>query len=167
MTGRVAELGLISDTHGLQRPEAPTALRRGEQIIHAGDVGPQEILDELAALAPVTVVRGNTDHGAGAASWPETAVTRFADRNFYVIHDLAALDLDPAAAGLDVVVYGHSHRPAAEVRAGVLYLNPGSAGPRRFALPVTLARARAGTTGLELSEVDLQTGTITAWRTLG
>ena len=129
-------IGVISDTHGLLRPEAVEALRGSELIIHAGDVGRPEILDQLRALAPVVAIRGNVDHGPWAERLPETATIN----NIYVIHDVHDLDLDPAAAGLRIVVSGHSHQPGTIERAGVLYVNPGSAGPRRFKLPITLAR---------------------------
>jgi putative phosphoesterase len=138
----VPRIGLISDTHGVLRPEAREFLRGSDFIVHAGDVGDDGpgILDLLAALAPpapVTVVRGNVDHGAWAAALPETAVLQVGEVLVYVIHDLARLDLDPVAAGFQVVVSGHTHRPAVETRRGVLYVNPGSCGPRRFKLPIT------------------------------
>ena len=132
-------VGLISDTHGLWRPEAMELLRRSDFIIHAGDIGHSEVLMELRAIAPVTAVRGNNDKDAWAESIPETAVLRVGEISIYVLHDLAELNLDPAAAGFQVVVSGHSHRPSLEQRAGVLYVNPGSAGPRRFKLPVSAA----------------------------
>ena len=140
-------IGVISDTHGLLRPEALDALAGSDLIIHAGDVGGPEILDRLEAIAPVRVVRGNTDYGAFGASLPRTDAVELGPGGpiVWVVHDIADLDLDPAAAGFAAVVYGHSHRPSAEEREGVLYLNPGSAGPRRFDLPVTVAR-------LELSD---------------
>jgi len=133
-------IGLISDTHGLLRPEAVAALRGAEQIIHAGDVGRQEILDELRAIAPVTAVRGNIDKGAWASRLPPTAIVQAALTRIYVLHDVKELDLDPAAAGFGIVVSGHSHKHRQSERDGVLYVNPGSAGPRRFRLPITLAR---------------------------
>jgi len=127
-------IGLISDTHGLLRPEAVEALRGSELIIHAGDVGRPEILDELRALAPVIAVRGNVDHGPWADRLPETATTG----PIYVIHDVKQLKSPPPACS--IVISGHSHRPGRHERAGVLYINPGSAGPRRFRLPITVAR---------------------------
>jgi uncharacterized protein len=133
-------IGVISDTHGLLRPEAVAALRGSECIIHAGDVGAREILDELRAIAPMTAVRGNIDKGASAGKLPESDVVEVGGVLIYVLHDLAQLDLNPEAAGFRVVVYGHSHVPKQEMRNGVLYFNPGSAGPRRFKLPVTLGR---------------------------
>lgn len=116
------------------------ALRGSQRIIHAGDVGAAEILDELASIAPVTAVRGNIDKGAWARKLPETDVVELGPVSFYVLHDLTLLDLKPEAAGFKVVVYGHSHVPKQEIRNGVLYFNPGSAGPRRFRLPVTVGR---------------------------
>lgn len=132
-------VGLISDTHALLRPEALRALAGSELIIHAGDVGDPKILEELRKLAPVVAVRGNIDTGA-CAELPETAVAHAGSALIYVLHDLKALDLKPAAAGFGMVVSGHSHKPSREERDGVIYVNPGSAGPRRFHLPVTIAR---------------------------
>jgi uncharacterized protein len=130
-------VGLISDTHGLHRPEAVEALRGSDFIVHAGDVGDPVILEHLARIAPVTAVRGNVDTGSWARDLPETAILQVGEAFIYVLHDIAMLDLDPTAAGFHVVVYGHSHCPAQELREGVLFLNPGSAGPRRFSLPVS------------------------------
>jgi putative phosphoesterase len=137
-------IGVISDTHGLLRPEAIDALRGSEHIIHAGDVGDPEILNQLAGIAPVTAVRGNVDKNVWARKLPETEVVELSGVSIYVVHDLAQLDLKPEAAGFRVVVYGHSHIPKQEIRNGVLYFNPGSAGPRRFKLPVTLGRLVMG-----------------------
>jgi putative phosphoesterase len=137
---RILTIGLISDTHGLLRPEAVDAMRGSDAIIHAGDIGGGDVLDALARLAPVTAVRGNNDRGDWAAALPNTAVLQLGAVIFLVIHDLAELDLDPAAAGFRVVVSGHSHRPERRERDGVLYINPGSAGPRRFTLPVSAGR---------------------------
>jgi putative phosphoesterase len=133
-------IGLISDTHGLMREEALRALRESDLIIHAGDLGKPEILDALKALAPVVAVRGNIDQGDWAAALPATAVAETEAATFYVLHDLQQLDLDPKASGFHVVVSGHTHKPNHIKRGGVLYVNPGSAGPRRFDLPVTIAR---------------------------
>ena len=133
-------IGLISDTHGLLRPESVRALGGSDLIIHAGDVGDPRILEELRRLAPVVAVKGNIDAGAWSADLPETAVVRAGPALIYVLHDIDTLDLSPAAAGLAIVVSGHSHKPAQEEREGILYVNPGSAGPRRFSLSVTLAR---------------------------
>jgi len=136
----VAVVGLISDTHGLLRREALTALEGSGLIIHAGDVGRAEILEQLGAVAPVVAVRGNIDRGEWASRLPATAVVEAGQARIYVLHDIHKLDLDPAAAGFHLVVSGHSHKPGRTERAGVLYLNPGSAGPRRFRLPITVAR---------------------------
>jgi len=133
-------VGVISDTHGLLRPEAISALRGADMIIHAGDVGNPEVIEELRSVAPTFVVRGNIDKGRWADVLPMTAVVEVGERLFYVLHEISQLDLDPAAAGFAAVVFGHSHAPSIEIREGVLFLNPGSAGPRRFKLPVTLAR---------------------------
>ncbi len=130
-------VGLISDTHGLLRPEAVDALRGSDFIVHAGDVGDPAILEHLERIAPVTAVRGNVDTGSWARVLPETAVLQAGEALIYVLHDILELDLDPAAAGFHAVVYGHSHRPSQEVRGGVLFINPGSVGPRRFSLPVS------------------------------
>lgn len=137
-------IGLISDTHGLMREEALRALRESDLIIHAGDVGKPEILEALKALAPVIVVRGNVDTGDWANALPATAVAETGAANFYILHDLKQLDLDPKAAGFHVVVSGHTHQPKQIKRGGVLYLNPGSAGPQRFDLPVIIARLDLG-----------------------
>jgi hypothetical protein len=136
----VALIGLISDTHGLLRREALTALKGSDLIIHAGDVGKPEIIEQLQAVAPVVAVRGNIDKGAWAAQLPKTAVAEARSALIYVLHDIQELDLDPAAAEFNIVVSGHSHKPSHTERAGVMYLNPGSAGPRRFRLPITVAR---------------------------
>ena len=138
ITGPV--VGLISDTHGLLRPEAVRALAGSDLIIHAGDVGAPEILDALRAMAPLVAVRGNVDKGAWASALPATAVADAGGTLIYILHDLNELDLDPAAGGFGVVVSGHSHKPARTERGGVLFVNPGSAGRRRFKLPVTVAR---------------------------
>ena len=140
MPRSITQVGLISDTHGLLRDEALRALEGSELIIHAGDVGRPEILDALKALAPVVAVRGNVDTQPWAAELPVTAVVEAGAATIYVLHNLAELDLDPVAAGFQIVVSGHSHKPANTTRGGVLYLNPGSAGPRRFSLPITVAR---------------------------
>jgi putative phosphoesterase len=133
-------IGVISDTHGLLRPEAVRALRGSDHIIHAGDIGEPEILDELRALAPLTAIRGNIDREPWAEKLSETEAVELAGACIYVLHDLARLDLNPAAAGFRVVISGHSHVPKQETRDGVIFFNPGSAGPRRFKLPVTIGR---------------------------
>jgi putative phosphoesterase len=140
MADEVGVLGLISDTHGLLREEAVRALEGSDLIIHAGDVGKPEIIDRLSALAPVIAVRGNIDKAAWASTLPTTAVAEAGSIVIYVLHDIHEPDLDPVSAGFRIVVSGHSHKPSRTERSGVLYLNPGSAGPRRFKLPVTVAR---------------------------
>lgn len=136
------KIGVISDTHGLLRPEAVVALRGSDRIIHAGDVGDPEIFDQLKTIAPVTAVRGNVDKGAWAEKLPETDVLEVAGVSIYVLHNLDELDPKPEAAGFSVVIYGHSHVPKQEMRNGTLYFNPGSAGPRRFKLPVSVGKLR-------------------------
>ena len=133
-------IGVISDTHGLLRPEAVDALRGSDYIIHAGDVGAPGILDKLRDIAPITTVRGNVDKGDWAGELPETDVLEAGGFLIYILHDLQQLDLKPTGAGVAVVVSGHSHVPKQEMRNGVLYLNPGSAGPRRFKLPVSIGK---------------------------
>ncbi len=133
-------IGVISDTHGLLRPEAIAALRGVDRILHAGDVGDPEILDHLRELAPVAVVRGNVDRGPWVAALPVTEIIEVERVSIYMLHDLAQLDLKLEAAGFRVVIFGHSHQPKIEEKNGVLYFNPGSAGPRRFHLPVSLGR---------------------------
>ena len=149
-------IGLISDTHGLLRLQALEALRGSELILHAGDVGKPEILTALGKLARVMAVRGNVDQEDWAKALPETAVAEAGAVLLYVLHDVHALDLDPAAAGFRVVVSGHSHKPGKFERNGVLYVNPGSAGPRRFHLPVSVARLDLGCTPFEVEFVELQ-----------
>jgi uncharacterized protein len=135
----MTRIGIISDTHGLLRPEALAQLSGSDYIVHGGDIGNSAILDQLASLAPLTAVRGNNDHGPWADAVPDTAMLETGGVRIYAVHDIACIDIDPAAADVQVVVYGHSHRPLVERRAGVLYINPGSAGPRRFKLPITVA----------------------------
>jgi len=135
----ILRIGLIADTHGLLRPEAIAFLAGSDHIVHAGDVGDPAILDTLATMAPTTAIRGNVDIDAWAARLPETARVTIAGIAIYVLHDLHALDLDPRARGVRVVVSGHSHQPSVAERDGVHYVNPGSAGPRRFSLPITAA----------------------------
>lgn len=137
-------IGLISDTHGLLRSEAAEALAGCELIIHAGDVGRPEILANLREIAPVVAVRGNVDKGEWASRLPVSAVVETPLARIYVLHDIKQLDLDPVSAGFGIVVSGHSHKAHREERSGVLFVNPGSAGPRRFRLPVTLARLHLG-----------------------
>jgi putative phosphoesterase len=151
-------IGLISDTHGLLRPEALQAFQGSDLIIHAGDVGSADILEELKTVAPVIAVRGNTDKLPFASSLPFTSITEVGPTIIYVLHDIQELDLDPAAAGIHVVVSGHSHKPREEVRSGVVYVNPGSAGPRRFRLPATVARLRIDGSERRVEFIDLLTG---------
>jgi uncharacterized protein len=160
MAPRVHTVGVISDTHGLLRPEALAALAGVERIVHAGDIGAPDVLEALGRIAPVTAVRGNNDRERWAADIPETDVLEIGDVSLYVLHDLHELDLDPQAAGFAAVIAGHSHQPRVDERDGVLYLNPGSAGPRRFKLPISLARLtvtgprlRAELVTLEISSV--------------
>ena len=150
-------IGVISDTHGLLRPEAIAALRGSDHIIHAGDVGSPEILEKLAAIAPVTAVRGNIDKAVWSRKLPETAGRERGGVCSYVLHDLAQLDLKPKAAGFAAVISGHSHVPKQEVREGVLCFNPGSAGPRRFKLPVSVGKIILEDGGVrgELVHLDL------------
>lgn len=148
-------IGLISDTHGLLRPEALRALEGVDLIIHAGDVGDPKILEALKAIAPVFAVRGNVDTEPWAKALPETEVVETGRATIYTLHDVHALDLDPAAAGFHIVVSGHSHQPGHSERDGVLFINPGSAGPRRFDLPVTVARLRLDAKPWEIEFTDL------------
>jgi putative phosphoesterase len=149
-------VGLISDTHGLLRPEALDLLRGSDFIVHAGDIGDPGIVTELARLAPVVAVRGNVDKAAWAQSIPSTDLLEVGGAAFlYVLHNIEDLDLDPAAAGFHAVVFGHSHQPGVRWKDGVLYVNPGSAGPRRFSLPISVGRllVDAGTVSAELIEI--------------
>lgn len=148
-------IGVIADTHGLLRPAALAALKGAAHIIHAGDVGKPEILQQLQAIAPLTAIRGNVDKGAWATALPATDVLPFHEYLIYILHDLAALDLTPTVAGFHAVISGHSHQPTIEWRDGVLYFNPGSAGPRRFKLPVTVGHLSLVNGQLEASLIDL------------
>lgn len=153
---KVATLvGVISDTHGRLRPEALDALRDVSRILHAGDIGSSDVLAKFSALAPVTAIRGNIDTGQWAGDLPETLTVEIENARVYLIHKLPDLTIDPAAAGYHAVISGHSHRPSQRVRDGVLYLNPGSAGPRRFRLPVTLARLLIDGSKLDVEIVPL------------
>jgi uncharacterized protein len=150
------KIGVISDTHGLLRPAAIEALRGVEHILHAGDVGDPAILEALRTLAPVTAISGNIDVAGACGYLPATEVITLDGHTFYMLHDRQALDLDPVAAGFSAVISGHSHKPLIEWRKGVLYLNPGSAGPRRFSLPISL--------GLVTIQGDLlQAELVTLW----
>jgi putative phosphoesterase len=133
-------VGVISDTHGLMRPEVLQALAGVEHILHAGDVGKPEVLGALRAIAPVTAIRGNVDVSGPCAELPSTAAVELGGLLFYLVHALEDLDIVPAVASVSAVIYGHSHKPTVQVRDGVVYLNPGSAGPRRFDLPITVAK---------------------------
>jgi len=155
---REFSVGLISDTHGLLRPEAIRALAGSDYIIHAGDIGRAEILEQLSAIAPTTAVRGNNDKGGWASVIPETKVLQVGTAILYVIHDLSALDLDPAAAGFHAVIAGHSHHPSIELRERVLFVNPGSAGPRRFKLPVSVGCLTVSGTSIKPRLVELTLG---------
>ena len=150
-------VGLISDTHGLLRPEALAFLRGSDFIVHAGDIGDAAVLEELRRLAPLTAVRGNNDKGPWAKSIAETEVLEVGEVSIYVLHDLAELDLDPVAAGFRVVVSGHSHHPSVEDRDGVLYVNPGSSGPRRFKLPIAVAELQVAGSSVKARIVELAT----------
>jgi putative phosphoesterase len=151
-------VGIISDTHGLLRQEAAEALRGSALIVHAGDVGKPDVLERLRAIAPTFAVRGNVDGGAWASALPLTDVVQVGALHLYVLHELSRLTIDPNAAGFAAVISGHTHRPVAEIRDGVLYLNPGSAGPRRFSLPVTVARLNIVGDTLSHEIVQLQVG---------
>jgi len=135
----VTRLGIISDTHGLLRPQALAFLKGCDRIVHGGDIGNADVLTQLSSIAPVTAIRGNNDKGAWAQGIPETQLFDFNAIRVYVIHDLSLLDIDPLAAGIKLVVSGHSHKPLIERRAGIVFVNPGSAGPRRFKLPISVA----------------------------
>ena len=155
--GPVRTIGVISDTHGLLRDEAVDALKDSDLILHAGDVGGADILEVLAGMAPVFVVKGNNDHNEASLSWPKREVVHLSEGTSpvlaYMLHDISDLDLDPSSVGFAVVVYGHSHRPAMEKSGGVLYFNPGAAGHRRFNLPVTVGRLRVDERGCVSSEI--------------
>jgi putative phosphoesterase len=148
-------IGVISDTHGLLRSEVERQLAGVTHIVHAGDIGRPEIIDGLSRFAPVTAIRGNVDTGAWAEEYPDTRTVTLGGRTIYILHDLQELRLDPVACGIDVIVSGHSHRPRIETIDGVLYLNPGSAGPRRFNLPITLATLELSTGGVRAVIHDL------------
>jgi putative phosphoesterase len=152
-------IGLISDTHGLLRPQALRALEGSDLIIHAGDVGDQEILEALKTLAPVFAVRGNVDTEPWALALPESEIVETDSATIYVLHDVHALDLDPVAAGFQIVISGHSHKPARTEHGGVLFLNPGSAGPRRFDLPVTVAHLDMSRQPWGVAFIDLMNAT--------
>lgn len=156
MADDLVVLGIISDTHGLLRPAAIEALRGCGRILHVGDVGAREILDELAKIAPVTAIRGNVDTEPSARALPPTEIVEAGGVSIYMLHDLSQLDLKPEAAGFRVVVYGHSHRPKMEEKNGSLYFNPGTAGPRRFSLPVSVGRLTVEAGKIHAELVDLR-----------
>ncbi|WP_027535547.1 metallophosphoesterase family protein [Bradyrhizobium sp. WSM3983] len=147
-------IGIISDTHGLLRPEAERGLTGVDHIIHAGDIGRPEIVDALRCIAPVTAIRGNVDCGEWAREYPDTILVRLAGKSIYVLHDLKTLKAD-LGTGIDVIVSGHSHVPKIDTLGGVLYLNPGSAGPRRFKLPITFATLELTPDGMRPEIHDL------------
>lgn len=151
------QIGVIADTHGLLRPQAVEALAGSQMILHAGDIGKPEVLEALGAIAPVIAVRGNNDTGTWAASIPERETIEAAGLSIHLLHIVTELSIDPAAAGVRVVISGHSHKPRIEDREGVLFLNPGSAGPRRFKLPVSIARLQidGAAAQAEIIELDL------------
>lgn len=151
-------VGLISDTHGLLRPEAVAFLRGSDFIVHGGDIGREGVLEELATLAPVTAVRGNNDTGPWAGAVRETEVLQVGEVFIYVVHDLGELAVDPVTAGFQVVVSGHSHRPSVTERNGVLYVNPGSSGPRRFKLPITVGELMVAEKSVTARVVELEVG---------
>jgi len=146
-------VGILSDTHGLLRPEVLPLLKGSDHILHLGDVGDPEILGALAKLAPVTAIRGNIDTHGPCAKLPETEVVQLAGHDFYLLHDVLRLDLDPAAAGFAAVLYGHSHKPEIRHHKGILYMNPGSCGPRRFNLPITVGRITIEASGQLKAEI--------------
>ena len=148
-------LGIISDTHGLLRPEALAALKGAQAIIHAGDVGDPTILDQLKSIAPVFAVRGNVDTEPWASALPLTEVVQLHNASIYVLHNLKQLDLSPAASNFQIVISGHTHQPDSHWQDGVLYINPGSAGPRRFSLPISLARLDLGKTPWQVEFLQL------------
>ncbi len=152
----LAQIGVISDTHGVLRPEAIDALSGSQLIIHAGDVGAPDILDRLRQLAPVVAVRGNNDHGGWAAKLPMTEDVTIGAQRFHVLHILSSLTVDPAATEITTVIYGHSHKPDIGYSDGVLYFNPGSAGPRRFSLPITVGRLRLTDGRLEPEIINIE-----------
>ena len=147
-------IGVISDTHGLVRPEAKAVLTGVDALVHAGDVGNHTVLEELKELAPLTVIKGNIDKWTNEL--PDDAVLEIDGRCLYVLHSVGDLDLDPKAAGFDVVISGHSHKPSISEKEGVLYLNPGSAGPRRFTLPIAVAKLYLSDTGIEAEIIELE-----------
>ncbi len=149
-------IGVISDTHGLVRPQALQALRGVDLIIHAGDIGAPEVMDALKSIAPVVAIKGNNDNEAWATSLPDTKLVQLNAAKLYVIHNVRELDLDPVARGIQVVISGHSHKPSVVKRDGVLYLNPGSAGPRRFKLPVAVGKLHVNSLNVKAELIELE-----------
>jgi putative phosphoesterase len=156
LSEREVIVGVISDTHGLLRPQAIAALQGCDLIIHAGDVGNPDVIKELSDIAPTRVMRGNVDKGDWAAMLPMFDLVDVGERLLYVLHEISQLDIEPAAAGFAAVVFGHSHQPVIEMREGVLFLNPGSAGPRRFKLPITVTRVGISGARMRPEIVELQ-----------
>jgi putative phosphoesterase len=154
--GGVIQVGVISDTHGLLRPAAVRALQAVDLIIHAGDVGDPSVLEGLGAIAPLHAVRGNVDRGPWASGLPDTLTVEAGDCRLYVLHQLGQLEIDPAGAGFKAVIYGHTHRPHVERKGGVVYLNPGAAGRRRFALPVSMARLLVQSDQIDVELIQLE-----------
>jgi uncharacterized protein len=157
----VLRVGLISDTHGLLRPEALAFLEGSDRIIHSGDICDTGVLETLSAIAPITAVRGNNDHGSWASRLRETELFHVGEVGVCVVHDLARLDMDPHAAGVQVVVSGHSHKPSIERRKGILYVNPGSAGPRRFKLPISVGELTVVGRSVAARIVGLESANVT------
>ena len=153
-------VGVISDTHGLLRPEAIGFLAGAQYIIHGGDIGGSRIVEDLSRIAPLVAVRGNNDGAGWAAAIPPSALLQVGDFLIYVIHDLAQLDIDPVAVGVRVVISGHSHKPKVDERGGVLYVNPGSAGPRRFKLPTSLAELHISGKSVRARVMELDTNAV-------
>lgn len=153
-------VGVISDTHGLLRAEAKAALQGVDQILHAGDIGKPEVIEQLNSIAPVTAIKGNIDSGEWAREFPDTRTVSLGGRRIHLLHDLKSLDFDPREQDIDLVISGHSHKPKIESRDEVLYLNPGSAGPRRFSLPVALAMLvlESDNVDARIIELDIRTG---------
>jgi uncharacterized protein len=149
-------IGVISDTHGLVRPQALQALRGVDLIIHAGDIGAPEVVDALKRIAPVVAIKGNNDNEGWATSLPDTKLVQLNAAKLYVIHNVRELDLDPVARGIQVVISGHSHKPSVVKRDGVLYLNPGSAGPRRFKLPVAVGKLHVNSLNVKAELIELE-----------
>jgi uncharacterized protein len=152
----VTVIGVISDTHGLLRPEALTPFMGAARVVHAGDIGSPAVLEKLETMAPVVAVRGNNDKAPWAEELPETLLFEVRGHTIHVLHDLARIDLSPKAAGVSVVISGHSHKPGIEEHDGVLFINPGSAGPRRFRLPISVAKLYVGDDSVRAEIIELK-----------